>query len=91
MTTKTVEPWGANYQKRVGKTGGNGAECCVCGRQTNPATALYVAASPATGTFRPATEMGTPDGDRYETSGYPIGPECAKVVRAAHPASFARV
>ena len=81
-----IEAWGKTYQHRTrGHT--TGAECIVCGKQTRAATAMAVAASPATGTFVDARIIGTPDGDAIEASAYYVGRDCARLVRRDYPSS----
>lgn len=83
-----IEPWGRAFAERTrGKQMGD--ECVVCGRHTSKQSRrVRVACSPVTAQFIPATLLDTPEGEKLEAGLYPVGSECAKLVRHEHPESF---
>jgi len=74
MDNEAIRPWRSAYQTRMARNGASdGTECCVCGKKTKQT--LSVVCSPENGDFCRI-------GDTPEASGYYIGPDCAKRVRA---------
>jgi len=69
-------PFGDIYARRIAQGGGGatGLECCLCGRQTKEGTRYMVALNHENG-HRFALPNDNPD----EVSGYPVGPDCAKI------------
>ena len=85
----SLQPWGKTYQTRTRSRHVDGTECVVCGKRIK-GDGVSVACSPARGTFVDAAIVGTPEGDAIEASGYLVGSDCARQVRAEHPNAITR-
>lgn len=78
-----IQPWGKKFQTYVRRNGHVSGACIVCGRPTSD-NAKWVAASPADGTFHPASDIEAlaQTQPELEVSAYQIGANCFAKHRA---------